>query len=376
MSIKIVDPVTQLGVEGEPAQLPNEVPFDLLGIDDGAYASSTTFYPEGQGPLAKALQNPYEDATPFLQYPRDLNSSRKSHSVQFQIYERKVLGKEDVQNALTNIRDMLRPSENFDETGIRFSSGDSFFTKEDISYEEQLRNAQREISESFQSATSQIISGEWGVKAKEFLDRASLQIRDTPSGLISLYMPDNIQFEYTAQYENYTLADAVGSAHIPLLSRGVKAITSTIDKGGNTAARALLNYAGYVFNPQQQTMFEGIDFRPFSMGFTFTPFSRVESDVIKKIIKKFRSAAAPTIVTSAAGFFFNAPSVFKIKFMYAGKENQNITKLKTCVLENVSVDYSPNGWTAFNDGSPVQITMALSFREVELVDRVAIQQGY
>jgi hypothetical protein len=339
----------------------------------GPAEATTIFYPDGtQGPLTKAVQNPFQNATSYLQYPRDLNSSRKSHSVQFQIFERKTISLEDVKTKFTELTDRVTTEninqaiQNLDETGTEFINNPK----------ETVTNAAKKLGETVRSGANRLFSGELGDAAKEVIDRASLNIKDTPAGLISLYMPDNVQFEYAAQYENFTLADAIGSAHVPLVSAGVRAITSTIDKNGNTAARALLNYAGYVFNPQQQTMFEGIDFRSYAMAFTFTPFSKVESDVVKQIIKKFREHAAPTIVTGAAGFFFNPPSVFKIKFMYAGKENKNIPFLKTCVLENVSVDYSPNGWTAFSDGSPVQMTMALQFREVELVDRVAIQQGY
>ena len=361
----------------------------------GPAEATTIFYPDGtQGPLAKAVQNPFENATSYLQYPRDLHSSRKSHSVQFQVFERKVANLEETLGraveltaaAVENAPDAIAGAAGFvfdagrnaaAGAGNAIVAGANFAVDAVTDPRAAARAAAQGIRTGGSAGISALTgSGESGAALKKFIDENKLRIKDTPAGLISLYMPDNVQFEYTAQYENYTLADAVGSAHLPLVSSGVRAITSTIDKGGNTAARALLNYAGYVFNPQQQTMFEGIDFRSYAMAFTFTPFSKVESDVVKQIIKKFREHAAPTIVTGAAGFFFNPPSVFKIKFMYAGKENKNIPLLKTCVLENVSVDYSPNGWTAFSDGSPVQMTMALQFREVELVDRVAIQQGY
>jgi len=40
-----------------------------------------------------------------------------------------------------------------------------------------------------------------------------------------------------------------------------------------------------------------------------------------------------------------------------------------CVLENMSVDYAPNGWAAFGDGHPVQTRMTLQFREMDIVSK-------
>jgi hypothetical protein len=46
------------------------------------------------------------------------------------------------------------------------------------------------------------------------------------------------------------------------------------------------------------------------------------------------------------------------------------------VLENINVDYGPNGWATFNDGSPVQIKLTLQFKETVIVDKNRIRAGY
>jgi hypothetical protein len=40
------------------------------------------------------------------------------------------------------------------------------------------------------------------------------------------------------------------------------------------------------------------------------------------------------------------------------------------------VDYGPNGWATFNDGSPVQIKLTLQFKETVIVDKNKIKAGY
>lgn len=353
--------------------------YNTLGLGPGEEVlpvAKTVFYPDSQGPLAGALENPYE--TVSLQYPRDLNSSRKGHSVLFTMFETKTDTIQDVINKVEEIAGRVKDTaiKEYDELAARSTQAMQRMVENPSTFvEETIESGRAAVQKNFENISEgakKLLAGEYTTATIN----VGTRVRNLQSAAIQLYMPENVQFEYTSQYETFSLADAIGSAHIPLVSAGARAITSIIDKGGNTAARGLLNYAGYVFNPQQQMMFEGIDFRNYAMSFTFTPFSSGETETVKKIIKTFREHAAPTIIRSIGGFFFNPPSVFQIKYLHNGDENQYLPKLKRCVLENVSVDYSPNGWSAFGDGSPTQITMTLAFREIELVDRKDIQNGY
>jgi hypothetical protein len=218
-------------------------------------------------------------------------------------------------------------------------------------------------------------AAESGIKINSAINSLNKISRSTiAKDSITLYMPDNVQFSYAAQYGNLSIAEALES--VPLVKGVAKAITSTIGKEGNAAARLLLNAAGYVFNPQQQVLFEGIDFREYSMTFTFTPFNKQESDEVAQIIKSFRKNAAPTIVKATGGFFFNPPAVFDITYLFNSALNNNISQVKRSVLKNVDVNYAPNGWATHEDGSPVQIVMSLNFQEIELVDSADIENGY
>ena len=57
-------------------------------------------------------------------------------------------------------------------------------------------------------------------------------------------------------------------------------------------------------------------------------------------------------------------------------ENDYYNKIATCVLTDCQVDYTPGGVRSFDDGSPTQIKMSLSFMETQLLTKELIAQGY
>jgi hypothetical protein len=185
-------------------------------------------------------------------------------------------------------------------------------------------------------------------------------------------------------------------------------------RGPNSQADAsmrdvLLRAGGYAINPQTQLMYKGIDLRSFQLDFLFTPKNQSEAKAVKNIIDKFTKASLPkvqgAITGSTSGQYFTMPSAFKIKFQFNGSnnntaagaalnaalgnlgslggaltnaltgnssngnENTYLYKVGMCVLENVSVDYAPNGWAAYTDGSPVQTRLSLSFQEMDIMHR-------
>ena len=327
------------------------------------------------GPLSTLLQNPY--AQQNLSYPRDLGSSQKLHSVRFRA----------VQVSPTNFNEVLSSlgqaaEEKYNQALQKFEE----IKKDPTAAATALyETAQKEMVDASQALVNfyknpgsslSDLGGKFSDAASAANNFKPLSYTQTPTGnandTITLYMPDNAEFNYGASYNQIGLLEAAAS--VPVLGAIPNAILSTLT---NSAARVALNSMGYVFNPQEQVLFEGISFRTFSMSFTLTPFSRTEASEISNIIKTFRKNAAPTIQTGGAGFFFVPPSIFEVAFLYNGAENPNINKLKRCVLTDVNVNYAPNGtWSTHDDGSPVQTGLTLSFKEIELVDRTAVEGGY
>jgi len=334
------------------------------------------------GPLASLYENRYTyDA---LRYPRDLGSDYRGHIVKFDIYDVKPLDIKEVQNLATKY--VVNPAEKAWEKAGKIYDESIAIAKEAISdpagtaqrVKDQALSGAKNVYDAATGAFGDVTGrlSDFGQKISEATG-GKLQIEprnESISKSISLYMPDSVNFSYNSSYGNLSLAEAAGS--IPLVGKIAQAVTGGIGQGGNPLLRLGLNAAGYVFNPQQQLMFEGIDFRTYQMSFTFTPYSAQESENIKKIIKTFREYAAPTIVGAAAGFFFNPPGMFDVSFLFNGKTNENLNKIKKSVIESIDVNYTPNGWAAHENGAPVQTTLTMSFKEMFLVDRIQIRDGY
>ena len=82
--------------------------------------------------------------------------------------------------------------------------------------------------------------------------------------------------------------------------------------------------------------------------------------------------------------YLTVPSTFDIHYMFQSgmsdkamaEENSFYSKIATCVLKGVDVNYTPNGVRSFDDGAPTQIDMTLSFQETEMLTKQKINEGY
>ena len=235
--------------------------------------------------------------------------------------------------------------------------------------------------------------------------------RFLPRAVISLYMPDTLHAHYSASWNDFDLASVGGSTirnidqvagnisdtiknkgsllnaissdpAVTQLITGNSLVKAGLDKVGVDAGalgKILLNAQGYSVNPQVQLLFNQISLRDFNLSFTFTPKSRDESYEVEKIIKMFKYHFAPGLYkgkeTSSNSMFLEAPSVFNISFNINTIENKYLPKYGDCALTDIDVNYAPNGWSSFEDGAPVQTTLSLSFKEMEIVDKARINSG-
>ena len=293
------------------------------------------------GPLADLFKSKYNYKS--LQYPADLDSPGKGHQVIFDVYN---VHSTSIEEAKDYTIDSLNKIKNL------------FTTTEGATQAAQaIVDVVENPGATWDTATSAV--------AKFQAPKKDYQTT------VTLYMPDSLNFGYDVGYDgSTTLSSAITSPIVGGISKAATGILSS------EAAKLALRQFGYAFNPQAQMLFENINFRTYSMSFTFTPRSQQEAAKVQEIIQTFRKHAAPTIMTGAAGFFFTPPSIFNVRFWSNGKENKNINKIADSVIENVEVNYAPNGWSAHHDGAPVQVQMTLNFKEISLIDRTKIQNGY
>lgn len=207
---------------------------------------------------------------------------------------------------------------------------------------------------------------------------------------ISLYIPDTMQTEQSVQWDDSSLlglgkslanafkGDKAGQsggfkdAKGGLKSSAMNSIR-TISKSG--VINDVANAAGAAINPQLLVIFRGIVNRHFSYEFYFTPRNESEAKAVRDIIKAFRYHAHPELAFDL-GAFFIAPSTFDIEFIHKGTRNTNIHAIKTCVLQNYTVDYAPAGWSTYNDGMPVQTRLVLHFMETDWILKQDVEAGY
>ena len=328
------------------------IPSTIGGVTIPGTASS--------GPLGALFGSQYKLSA--LQYPRDLGSLTKGHFVQFSLYQRKPQNYSEITSSVTNL--IKDPT---------------------ISNAESVLNAAAGTAGSITNSIVGLFQG----SSNSSLLSLSKETTSKPD-IISLYMPDTVNFTNQASYSGTSVLSAIGEAadivakiasKTPLVGGVLGGVASlpgvALSALNSNPAKLLLATQGLALNPKNQLLFEGIDFRSYQLAFTFTPYSAEEAETVRQIIKTFKKHAAPTIITEAAGMFFRPPSSVGVQFMFNGKENPNIAKVTESVIESIDVNYAPNGWAAHDNGAPVQTTLTLQMKEIQLVDSVMIdKQGF
>jgi len=202
---------------------------------------------------------------------------------------------------------------------------------------------------------------------------------------IALYMPNTVVFDSNNDYEDVGLT-AIGSgaassvAQIAsgfagktvgkIIRAGSDAINSTVGTGAKLLQRPI--------NPRVEVLFRNTLQRTFQFDFLFAPSSQPETIAMEQIIKTLRFHAAPEYESNFGAFVYVPPSEFDITFFNRGIENTSIPRISTCALSKISVDYAPQGvYSTFRGtGSPVSCRMQIEFRELEVVSKLRVLQGF
>jgi hypothetical protein len=134
---------------------------------------------------------------------------------------------------------------------------------------------------------------------------------------------------------------------------------------------------GNPINPKIEVVFSKTALREFVFEFLMYPTTPAESDTIKEIVKTLRFHAAPELNPATKGLTYIPPANFDITFYNRGQENTNIPRINTCVLEQIDVNYAPTAlWSTFYNGQPHAVQMVLRFRELEVVHKLRVIQGF
>ena len=175
------------------------------------------------------------------------------------------------------------------------------------------------------------------------------------------------------------LADIPGVENTGAIAGAVRAALSGLGLqafGSNVTPNSMISRAtGQILNNNTELLFEGVNLRNFSFNFTFAPRSKTESDRVVKIIRSFKTSMAPKAgeeyvpgsgsFTGTGGIFLNAPDIFLIQYLKAGKEHPFLHKFKPCALTSLNVNYTgANVYSSYEDGTPTIIKLQMQFSEM------------
>lgn len=225
-----------------------------------------------------------------------------------------------------------------------------------------------------------------GVAALQGTDLSRKTVKE-PVAYISLYMPETLQFTDRHDFDPVSVTEALGSIGVAGAVAGGGGYTS--GETGGAAAEAsgafgsgikdvALFGQGYAMNPQLEILYKGSKNRQFIYSFKFTPRSQREAEAVESIIKTLRYHASPEYGEAAnASRYFIPPSEFDIEFYIGAERNKHLPKIAQCVLENVDVNYAAAGqYSTFIDGTPVEISMQLTFTETIVLTKEDIDSGF
>ena len=225
---------------------------------------------------------------------------------------------------------------------------------------------------------------------------------------IALYMPAQVQASYSLSYSDVEIG-AFGQALVGVFDSIVKVADGTpISKAGfegplanaeegvkrmalgsidavmpGIRAQAQIK-EGKILSNKMELSFTGVNRRSFQFSFVFLPKSEDEAKTVEHIVHLFKYHSHPDFVPDKAGRQMTIPDSFDITYMHQNGPNSFLNQISTCFLESINVSYGGDRFVAyrpteglFGAGAPPQrITMALTFKEMEIITRERIRQGF
>ena len=128
-------------------------------------------------------------------------------------------------------------------------------------------------------------------------------------------------------------------------------------------------------NPFRDVLFESVGYRAFAFKYRFFPKNKSESQKIYNIINTLKIHMHPEL--SGGKLFYLYPSEFDIQYYYKDEENNYLNRFARCALTDLNVEYGGEQFATFEDGSPVEIGLSLTFQELEQMTSEGIEtHGY
>ena len=203
-------------------------------------------------------------------------------------------------------------------------------------------------------------------------------------GSTRLYLPQSMQTQFTANYEETQIStllkpflqqgmsgaasiEALNAAKSKLAGNAAGIIGGALGVNGAEAATDIaLNRAE---NNHMEVMFKGMGFRNFAFEFKFFPRNAGEMSTLKGIIDEFKYHMHPAFKQGTGEAYFTPPSKYSIN-VSGGSLYGGYTE---AVLTDVTVNYAGSGVAAVHsDNQPAEIDLSLSFKETKYLTKESL----
>ena len=399
---------------------------DFGGAGDPVVPSTTNATPQGNvstKQIAKPQGAEVVAAEPqgeLLRYPISQNSyfaSMTFRMKQINPWDVDAVAAKQVfeKNLLMDAYDILNKEQ--DEKNARVSDGSGVGDDEIDGVqtpEERFRNSMAEEEDAMSAAGAEAANFSQRKKEREKAeaqaDKGLLGIRTSyvpGANQISLYMPMALNMNDTVDYQTPELGAAGAGVLSALNNAGglmdaAKAaldntfapLTDLFNTSRPQAAQLAASRAATMLpqgieaaaqiglqvkiNPNQRTVFNGVNIRMFTFQYDFVATSAVEAEQIKRIIRHFRTELYPSTFgreEASIPIGYKFPNLFEIKFRW-GDAEMPIPQPILCHLKDVQTVYNPGSMAFHADGNATHIQMTLIFQEFRALTREDIEKGH
>jgi hypothetical protein len=206
---------------------------------------------------------------------------------------------------------------------------------------------------------------------------------------IALHVPNELNIRYSSDWREEEMGLMMAGAQISdgalkaLQGGGASKLSAPVNSSLTALALATPGVgsfasaaSGLAANPKKEQLFKGVNFREFQLSYNFFPRDSKESSNILNIIKQFKLHMHPEFRDEAA-FIYIYPSEFDIYYYHGPMENKAIHRHTSCVMTDMSINYTPNGlFNTFEDGTPTQINVQMSFKELAILTKKQIEDNF
>jgi len=327
------------------------------------------------------LQDKTTPSSPILLYPSDVDSN--PHGGSYILFAR-----HDIIGATIK----PRVDQIFKHYGPEGSPGGGRV------FDQKATDAAQKISDASTAANPGAGSGEHGNSPSIMIQRRNIQ---RTGRVIGLYMPPAVNVSYNMDYSageigvmgevlydifsawktGVSITDSIKNSSGKLGTAVTKTGIGIVDKIVPGVKDLYAIETGTMITPRTEMMFRGIGRREFAFTFVFIPKSRDESNIVKAIVQEFKVGMTPTFKDTGNVREMTIPDIFSIQYMHTSGPNKYLNKIGKCYLKSMNVTYGGDKFITYDDDGdgppPQRTTIALSFQEIEIMDRDAVEnRGY